>query len=241
MTKWDQKAKNYSRYNEDKESFEQGIFKALKNFNINFKDKTLLDIGCGTGVYTIHLAKQCKKVDGIDSSMEMLKVLEEDAKNVNISNIKTTHTNWDNFICEDIYDYALCTMSPAIRSDEDLEKMNNCAKTKIYLGWAGKRETQIIEALFEAHNATYTPPNGAKKVKNWLNNKNKFYQVLKLDEEKIRKREFNKSVENFKWHLEVRGLAPDTKKITEVLEKFRDKDNFITEKTINHFNLIVWN
>ena len=240
MNKWDKKARNYSRYSEDKNSFENRIFDALSSLHVEFQDKTLLDIGCGTGVYTLHLAKECLHVDGIDSSKEMLEVLKEDAKEQNITNINALHVNWNEFTCKETYDYAFCTMSPAIRDDEDLEKMNTIAKTKIYLGWAGKRETHIIEKLFEAHGSSYSPPNGAKKVKDWLNRTGKFYQIIPFDEEKVRKREFNESVENFEWHLEVRGLKPDKNKIIEVLKEFCDKDNFVTETTINHFNLIVW-
>ncbi|MBL0708651.1 MAG: class I SAM-dependent methyltransferase [Sulfurimonas sp.] len=240
MNKWDKKAKNYSRYGEDKDRFENRIFDALDSLHVEFQDKTLLDIGCGTGVYTLHLAKKCSHIDGIDSSKEMLEVLKEDAKKLNLTNTDTLHIGWDSFTCKEVYDYALCTMSPAIREDRDLEKMTKCAKTKIYLGWAGKRETHIIEALFKAHGSSYSPPNGAKKVKEWLNKNSKFYQVIPFDEEKIRTREFDEAVENFEWHLDVRGLKPDKKKIVEVLEKFRDKENCITETTINHFNLIVW-
>jgi len=240
MTKWDKKAKNYSRYSADKNRFENKIFNALSSLHVDFQDKTLIDIGCGTGVYTLHLAKKCQHVDGVDSSKEMLEVLKLDAKELNLNNIDTLHVEWSEFECKENYDYAFCTMSPAIRHDEDLEKMTNCAKTKIYLGWAGKRETHIIEALFEAHGSSYTPPNGAKKVKEWLNRQNKFYQIVPFDEEKIRKREFNEAVENFEWHLDVRGLKANRKKIISVLKKFCDKDNFITETTINHFNLIIW-
>ena len=240
MNKWDKKAKNYSRYSEDKNRFENSIFDTLSFLHIIFQNKTLLDIGCGTGVYTLHLAKKCLYIDGIDSSKEMLEILKKDAEELNLTNINTLHVNWDEFTCKDSYDYALCTMSPAIRGDEDLEKMHNCAKTKIYLGWVGKRETDIMEALFKEHDSKYTPPNGAKKVKDWLNSKNKFYQLFFFEEEKIRKREFNEAVENFEWHLEVRGLKPNKKKIITVLNKFCDKDNFVTEATINHFNLIVW-
>ena len=148
MNKWDKKAKNYSRYSEDKSRFENRIFDALASLHVEFKNKTLLDIGCGTGVYTLHLAKKCLHVDGIDSSKEMLEILKQDAKKLNPNNINTLHVNWNSFTCKEKYDYAFCTMSPAIRYDEDLEKMSNCAKTKIYLGWAGKRKTHIMEELF---------------------------------------------------------------------------------------------
>ncbi len=240
MNKWDKKAKNYSRYGEDKDRFENRIFEALESLHVEFQNKTLLDIGCGTGVYTLHLAKKCLHVEAIDSSKEMLELLKEDAKKLKLKSINTQHTNWESFTCRDIYDYALCTMSPAIRDDNDLEKMTKCAKSRIYLGWAGKRETHIIEALFKAHNSTYTPPNGAKKVKQWLEKNKKPYRVIPFDETKVRTREFQESVENFEWHLDVRGLKPNRAKIIKVLEEFKDKDNFVTETTINHFNLIVW-
>ena len=240
MTKWDKKAKNYSRYSEEKDRFEQLIFNGLDSLKVDFQNSSLLDIGCGTGLYTLHLAQKCSHIDGIDSSKEMLEVLKNDAKDLDLSNIDTYHVGWNEFKCKDKYDYALCTMSPAIRLSEDLEKMSSCAKTKIYLGWAGKRDTQIIEQLFEAHGSKYFAPNGAKKVKEWLNSQNMFYQILEFDEEKVRTREFDKAVENFEWHLDVRGLKADRKIIIDVLEKFRDKDNLVTERTINHFNLIVW-
>lgn len=212
MNKWDKKAKNYNRYSEDKNNFENKILKELTKQKIDFKDKTLLDIGAGTGVYTLHLAKLCSHIDAIDSSKEMLEVLKEDAKALHVNNISTFITSWQEFEIKNRYDFALCTMSPAIKFDEDLEKMDSCAKTKIYLGWAGKRETHIIEELFEAHGSKYVAPNGALKVKSWLNKKKKFYQVIPFDEVKIRVRNYKESLENFTWHLDVRGLNPNQKK-----------------------------
>ncbi len=240
MTKWDKKAKDYTRYSEKKDRFENGIFDALSSLHVEFDNRTLLDIGCGTGVYTLHIAKKAFQVDAIDSSKEMLEFLIKDAKNLNLSNINTKVSSWIDFETTLEYDIALCTMSPAISSSEDLEKMDRCAKTKIYLGWAGKRDTLIMQRLFEAHGSVYSSPNGAKKVKEWLNNKNKFYHIVKFDEEKVRKKEFEKAVENFEWHLEARGLAPDRKKIASVLREFCDKGNIVTEITVSHFNLIVW-
>ena len=240
MNKWDKKAKNYSRYSEDKERFENRIFTALSSLHVKFQNKTLLDIGCGTGVYTLHLAKKCLHVDGIDSSKEMLELLNEDAKTIGLSNITTQVTIWSDFEPTTKYDFALCTMSPALRDKEDFEKMDNCAKTKIYLGWAGKRDSNILDAMFEIHGSTYTPPNGAKKLQEWLNKNKKFYQIIPFDETKVSKRGFDEAVENFAWHLDVRGLKPDEDKIKSVLREFCDEDNFITETTINHFSLIVW-
>lgn len=240
MTKWDKKAKDYTRYSEKKDRFENRVFDTLASLHVEFKNRKILDIGCGTGVYTLHIAKKALLVDGIDSSKEMLEILKKDAKTLGLSNIETKTTTWLDFMVASKYDFALCTMSPAISSHKDLEKMDNCAKTKIYLGWAGKRDTLIMQRLFEAHDSIYSSPNGSKKVKKWLNCKNRLYQVVKFDEKKVRKREFEKAVANFEWHLEVRGVKPDTKKIRSTLKEFCDKDNTVIETTKNHFNLIVW-
>jgi len=240
MNRWDKKAKNYSRYSEDKDRFENRIFEALKSLHVDIQNKTLLDIGCGTGVYTLHMAKKALHVDGIDFSKEMLELLNEDAKTLGLTNIKTEVATWKDFQPKIKYDFALCTMSPALGSSDDFEKMDSCAIRKIYLGWAGKRDSNILDKMFEVHGSKYIPSNGAKKLQEWLNAEKKFYHIVPFEEKKVSTREFNESVENFEWHLDIRGLNPDREKIVKVLKEFRDKDNFVTEVTINHFNLIVW-
>jgi len=240
MTKWDKKAKNYSRYNENIDSFEQRIFKTLNSLHVNFKNKTLLDVGCGTGVYTLHLAKECLHIEGLDSSKEMLEILKKDANKLNLKNINTSLIGWEEFKCEKDYDFALTTMSPALKFDEDIAKFSDCAKTKIYLGWAGKRDIRIIEALFEAHGKVYTPPNGALKIKKWLEKNNKFYHMIPFDEKKIRIRNFDEAVENFSWHLDIRGITPNKEILMTILNNFCDKNGNITETSINHMNLIIW-
>jgi SAM-dependent methyltransferase len=241
MNKWDEKAKNYSRYTEGDDRFEAKILQALKSLHVSFEAKSILDIGCGTGVYTLRIAKVASHVDALDSSAGMLEVLKEDAKKLGIKNISTKLTSWEDFkITGDKYDIAICTMSPAVSSASHFEKMTQCAKTKIYLGWAGKRSSNILERLVEVHNATYTHPNGAKQLCDWLDIEKKSYQVLPFDEQRLTQKEFKKALQNFKWHLEIRGITPDVDKIKKVLENFCDKDGLITENMANHMNLIVW-
>jgi len=241
MSKWDEKAKNYSRYTEGEDRFEANVLKSIESLHVSIKDKSIIDIGCGTGVYTLRVAGQALHVDGVDSSKEMLEVLKKDAKELNLTNIETFVKSWDQFtLPPEKYDIALCTMSPAVNNEESYTKMTDCAKTKIYLGWAGKRSSAVLEEIFKIHNKTYTPPNGAEKLRKWLDSKSIVYQLLEFDEERETKKEFEKALENFAWHLEVRGVVPDRNKIRKVLEEFCDKDRNIIEKMTNHMNLIVW-
>jgi len=61
----------------------------------NYKPKTILDLGCGTGGHAIILAKRGYKVTGIDQSKHMLKIAGHKAKEagVDIEFIKTDITN----------------------------------------------------------------------------------------------------------------------------------------------------
>ena len=241
MNKWDEKAKNYARYSPCKNSFEANVLQTLKKLGVDFTNKTVLDVGCGTGVYTIRVAKVAKSIDGLDFSNNMLEILKEDSLSLGINNIKTHHTTWSDFtLPASRYDIALCTMSPAIKTDKDLEKLNLSAKTKIYLGWAGVRDNTVLDDLFLAHNSIYSPPNGAKRVKQWLHVKSIEYRLENFEELKIKIRSFKEAVENYTWHLKVRGLEPDTEKIKKILEPLRNEDGNITEQTINKMDLIVW-
>jgi len=241
MNKWDEKAKNYARYSTCANSFEASVMEVLNKLEIDFKNKSVLDVGCGTGVYTLKIAQLATSVIGIDFSKKMLEVLNGGAKKLNIKNLKTYHSTWDDYdLNNQIYDIAICTMSPAVKTQEQLEKFDKSAKTKIYLGWAGVRDNTVIDDLFLAHNSTYTPPNGAKRVKKWLQTKGIKYQLENFEELKIKIRSFKEAVENYTWHLNVRGLEPDTKKIEKILEPLRDEDGNIREQTINKMDLIVW-
>lgn len=241
MSKWDEKAKTYTRYTEGNDRFEAKILQALKQQNIEIKNKTILDIGCGTGVYTLRIAQLASHVDAIDSSAEMLKVLEQDAQTHHIKNITTFHQSWDTFtLPKELYDLAICTMSPAIDNSKNFAKMTQCAQTKIYLGWAGLRSSTILEALFQAHNVTYTHPNGAGRLSSWLEQNAIPYKILSFDEYRETKKDFDTAMQSFRWHLEVRGVTPDSRKMKTVLETYRDQNNNVTEQMNNRMSLILW-
>jgi ubiquinone/menaquinone biosynthesis C-methylase UbiE len=53
------------------------------------QDYVVADLGCGSGYFSIPIARKVKKVYGIDVQQEMLEYLEEKAKKQKISNIKT--------------------------------------------------------------------------------------------------------------------------------------------------------
>ncbi|MBE6052286.1 MAG: class I SAM-dependent methyltransferase [Clostridium sp.] len=53
----------------------------------NASEKTALEIGCGTGLFTTRLSKKLKEVACFDTSEGMIQVLKEKIQNENIKNI----------------------------------------------------------------------------------------------------------------------------------------------------------
>lgn len=74
-------------------------FKGTLKFIKNPKNKRILDVGCGGGIYCIALAKKGAKVTGIDVSQKMLKLAEKQAKENNVE-------KRCRFIKKDIFQYS---------------------------------------------------------------------------------------------------------------------------------------
>jgi SAM-dependent methyltransferase len=236
---WNQKAQNYNRYKEDADRFEAKLLKKILDKGLSFSHKTVIDVGAGTGVYTLRLAQSTKEVFALDFSEEMLKVLEKDAQKLNLKNILTCKSSWTQFHPTKHYDIAFSTMSPALESNEDFAKFHEIATTKIYLGWAGKRDSDILNALFLEHDAINTPPNGAKKLRAWLKNNQISFTCEDIEELKISTCKCEDAYAKYAWHLEIRNVKPKEEILKKVLKDFC-KDSIVTERTTNQMQLIIW-
>lgn len=129
---WDKKAPSmnkrvhHSIYNEE--------FVSL----IKSKDcKSLLDVGCGVGNLSLKLANRLSGVYALDYSLEMLKILEQNALEQNIQNVTTLHRSW----YDDWSDIPKCDIVIASRSmevknmKEALQKLDNQASKRVYLSY----------------------------------------------------------------------------------------------------------
>jgi len=239
--KWDKKAQNYNRYTEETDVLEATICRYIIEAGIVLDGKSVLDIGCGTGAYTLRMAQRAQHIDAIDISPAMLEILAKDAQSIGLHNIRTHQSSWEDFsLPVQPYDIAVATMFPALKEDQHFQKMHDAAATKLFLGWGGKRGTELIEALFETHGGTYRPPNSATVLKAWLEQEHHPYRVIEHTEEKIRIKPWEEAIENYSWHLKVRGMPPDREKIREVLEQYRNAQGDVVERTLNYLNLVIW-
>jgi len=239
--KWDKKAKNYNRYTEGEEVLEATICSYITQAGIDLAGKTVLDIGCGTGAYTLRIAQKARQVDAVDISPAMLNIVNEDAKKIGLHNLHTHQSSWEDFsLGTQPYDIAIATMFPALKEDQHFQKMHDAAPTKLFLGWGGKRGTELIEALFEAHGGVYQPPNSAAILKHWLDKEKYPYHVIEHTEEKTRIKPWEEAIENYSWHLKVRGMTPEKEKIIRILQQYGNERGEVVETTLNYLNLVIW-
>lgn len=81
---WDKKSESYAKFSGELGSFGKRVFEILRDWGVSFAGKSVLDVGAGTGVYSLYLASLGAKVTAIDSSEGMLRELRRSAQGFGI-------------------------------------------------------------------------------------------------------------------------------------------------------------
>jgi SAM-dependent methyltransferase len=168
---WEILAKHYPLpYDHELAAATHRVISLAKAKGVKFPGKRILDIGCGTGAYTIPLAEEALEVMGIDLSPAMLEKLREVARERGIGNIELREASWRDLDISSQglagrFDIVLSAMSPAIRDEEDIRTMELCSsRWCIYVGWGRIRKNTLMEKVFHAHGLEHSPPQGAAAV-----------------------------------------------------------------------------
>ncbi|MCW0185726.1 class I SAM-dependent methyltransferase [Campylobacter lari] len=203
MNLWNKKAKNYARYSSNLNEIQKVTFAKLGSL----QGKIVVDIGCGSGVWTLHLAQKAKSVLGVDSSSAMLEILQEDAKTHAISNVRTLNLDFENFYKNNNtnFDLAFLSMSPALQNEKDYKAFLSLASKKVYLGWASRRKSSFLDPIFEHFN-THFKGFYEEDLQSFLNAQNISYESEIFNEIRVVKRDKDSAIENALWHLSMNGI-----------------------------------
>ena len=205
----------------------------------------ILDIGCGTGIYTLPLALQCNSITGIDASKGMIERMREVAKLHNIENLKDVTGSWNE---ADIaregftkaFDVALVAMSPAIRSLQDFLRMEKCSKKWcVYIGWGRKRKNALMEELFFAHSLTYGPPPGVQQSHRILTESGRAPSLHFFENSWNWSGTREEALEYVTGFIQLHKGKPDRCLIKEKLAE-QEIDGFIHHTTYVEQGLMVW-
>lgn len=235
---WDKKSKNYNKFDGNLNEFQVEFFNLLDKFNVDFTNKNIVDIGAGTGIYSLYLAKICKSVVAVDGSSGMLAELKNSAVEFNITNIKTICREFNGYKTGEKFDIAFLTMSPALGNRADFIKFISLGKLRIYMNWEYPRSSSMLEPFFQKYGK-----NSWKKVtasfRNLLDEMDILYKTAVLKEERKTIRSFDESVENVLWHLEINGFSYNKNDIVEML-KLQEKDGLIEDNICSTMRVMVF-
>lgn len=233
---WDKKSKTFPRYSKDLNEIQQKTFALLRRLGVEFEGKSLIDVGCGTGVWTLHLAQKAKSVFALDASQGMLQILQEDANTLNLNNIYFKNSNFEEFYStkHDKFDFAFASMSPALNKKADFEAFLALATKRVYLGWQEYRQSDFLAPIFKAFNAKQKCFND-EDMEQFLKAQNINFTKEVFEEVRFNEKPRQIAIENALWHLNMAGIEPNLKELESLV-----KDEVIKEKVQSKIKVLVF-
>lgn len=146
------------------------VIEWIESHGITFENYSLLDIGCGTGSFSIPLALKKASITALDISYDMLRIVhDKSVKHSVTSYVTLQHENWNTFLPTQTFDIVLASMTPAISSEHDIESMIHLTKSLgIFVGWKTYHNNTLLDLLLIAHHAPDHHSNQSVEVKEFL-------------------------------------------------------------------------
>ncbi len=149
---WDKAAADYDDLETCRDYLNQveAVVKILRDRGVLQSDSDVIDIACGTGTYAVRFAPFVQHVLCVDISSKMLQRLEEKKASHGLSNIETLQADWHGFDPERKFDLVFCSMSPLLRSMDNVDRLLECSRRFVaFVTWAGIRENSALQELGE--------------------------------------------------------------------------------------------
>lgn len=228
--KWNIKAKTYPRYEPGNNNYEAGILRRIKENGVDFTGKRVLDIGSGSGMYTIRIAQTAAEVTALDISDEMLRLLAEDAAGLGINNIATVNKDWLEYEADKPFDMVFASMTPALFPEKAKEKLLTFETEKtVYIAYNGSRSSNITVPL-SGRQDTRPFLKEALVMKAFLDKKGRSYTEIPVTgswEQKLTRQEIDEILNGVKREYDVNVPA-------DYREKFYDKKTGKYKQTVEY-------
>lgn len=240
---WNNRARNYPLPFERETYAKTGrILRILEGMGVIFKGRRLLDIGCGTGVYALRLARQAKSAAGVDSSPEMLKIFRAQKRLRGIKNASCLLSVWSTMPAARLagrFDIALASMTMAIKTRADILKMERTAPQRVYIGWAGLRRNALLEKVYKRHGVKYQAPEGAAAVLKVLKELGRKPAVRYIRDSWEKKASLAATMRDIEVGLTVNGAKMDREWVEALLKKIAKRGQ-VRQRTSVRKALITW-
>lgn len=239
---WDFKAKNYPTPMDEYGLITPSrVLTKVKEFGVDFKEKNVLDIGCGTGLYSSLISNEASSILGVDLSSGMLSHFENYIRINDIKNIELKKMDFKDFNGSEQYDIVLSAMTPAISSYSDIDTMINLSKNIcIYVSFSKPRYSPLMDNILDSLGFSNKVKNKFLDTKEYINSlgfetKEEYFEHNWTNEGTLEEMT-NDVIE----HLKLRDISIEKEKIEELLTPHIKDDGKITRETFSNIGVLVW-
>ena len=238
---WNAKARTFPRFEDGENNYEAGMLRIARENGVDFKGKKVLDVGCGSGMYTIRIAREAQSVTAVDISEEMLRILKEDSQALGINNITCILSNWEAFDVDERFDVVFASMTPALETETGKEKLLRFANGWIvFMGFSNRMASDVMQGLFAHYGLTPKIFNSTAKMREWLEKKGFAYTAVPVSDEWVVPWSKEELIDSCATTLTSYGVNPDLELIGRHVEAFREDSGKYVERTKYSIEMILW-
>jgi SAM-dependent methyltransferase len=153
LSTWNNMAERFRNFPVPK--WDKDKFLKLLDSRVSFhKEMNVLDIGCGTGIFSIALSKRVAKVIAIDISDKMLEYARLNAEKHQRGNIEFICADWKDTNLQQAgwdqsFDLVIAHNTPAICDADTFEKMMHSSRDYCFFARPTRRTDSVLGELLE--------------------------------------------------------------------------------------------
>ncbi len=238
---WNSRAESFPRYEAGADTYEGRMLQLARDNGVDFRGKTVLDVGCGSGMYTIRLAQEAASVTAVDISDEMLRILMQDAAAQGLANIRPVLSDWEHFALEERFQIVFASMTPALSDDAAREKLQHYALEQVvFMGFTERKTSDVMAGLYTHYGITPPQFADAPDMRAWLEGQRIQYTTLPVDGQWVVPHTRDKLLGACAANLRARGAEPDMRHLAAHLEGFRNQNGEYVERTEYSLEMLIW-
>ena len=209
----------------------------------------VLDIGCGTGAFSLPLALRGASVTALDFSGHMLNRLTSEAQRLGIRGVKTMLASWKQIVPHneglfDSFDIVLSALSVAVETTRDILKMERCSKEWCICIASGKiRRHPLLEEVVRAFRAPTNPRPDIRRIRDKLEYLGRTFSYESFAVTERKRKAPVQLAEEVAKRLEASGRIADRRRIVRTicaLYGCAEEDRAIEDELSVDTGILIW-